>query len=538
MLRWSAAIRHSGVPARAFDVRAGTRRVGVRAVRRGPRPETLRLSLARAAAVTHVRYRGATKAVRGTGGRRPRAPRSRPPRAPARRRGSPTSSAAATAGAAEASQRGARERSQAPTSAEVPAAAEPAAPAPWSTLRPPILNAQHELMPFGARSFWLQPWRAYLDTVPGSVLRDAVGVNFNVGREDADRAARQLAAAGVRRARVEFGWDSMRYDDPAQLADPGKVDAILGALARNGIRPLLLLNAHHGAPGPVIHHPAAAGRAGPRRLPAASAWTLPRSCPGAPGSMRSTGPTRPRTCSSPPSAPDGTATLSKPLPRDLAAGIYPGATLRFAPFAPPRRADGSPNPAFEDTLAGWLQYAGAITRRAREVLGGDAFDVEIWNELSFGSDFLDAGRYYDPVPEALRGDGDVPRAILERTVAFLRDPRERRRGHRDRRRLRQRAAVAVRRHRARRGDRDRQAPVSAGARLSGGPPDTTRPRSGPTATRRPGRRGCARSSPSTGSAACRPRRWCATSRPPPRSCTGRRTAATPAPPAARRRSCG
>ena len=97
--------------------------------------------------------------------------------------------------------------------------------------------------------------------------------------------------------------------------------------------------------------------------------------------------------------PDGTATLSKPLPRDLAAGDHPGATLRFAPFAPPRRADGSPNPAFEETLAGWLQYVGAVTRRAREVLGGDAFDVEIWNELSFGSDFLDAGRYYDPVPD-------------------------------------------------------------------------------------------------------------------------------------------
>ena len=124
MLRWSAAIRHSGVSTRAFDVRAGTRRVGVRAVRRGPRPETLRLLLARAAAVTHVRYRGATKAVRGTDSRAP--------------------AASTTAGAAEGSR--ASTGAPAATTGDVSTGAderrgrEPGAragrPAPWSTLRP------------------------------------------------------------------------------------------------------------------------------------------------------------------------------------------------------------------------------------------------------------------------------------------------------------------------------------------------------------------------------------------------------------------
>ena len=31
-------------------------------------------------------------------------------------------------------------------------------------------------------------------------------------------------------------------------------------------------------------------------------------------------------------------------------------------------ADGTPNPVFEDTLAGWLEYVGAVTARARAIL--------------------------------------------------------------------------------------------------------------------------------------------------------------------------
>jgi len=64
-------------------------------------------------------------------------------------------------------------------------------------------------------------------------------------------------------------------------------------------------------------------------------------------------------------------------------------------------------------------YVGAVTGETERALGNDAFDVEIWNELSFGSEFLDAATYYDPAPP---GDGDAKREILERTVRWLRDP--------------------------------------------------------------------------------------------------------------------
>src|SRR3954449_9846366 len=118
---------------------------------------------------------------------------------------------------------------------------------------------------FGQRSFWVQPWRGYLDTVPGTVMRDAVGINFNVDAAQAPRTAELLARAGVRRARVEIPWSGMSFEDPTQLADPARVDAALTALRSNGIRPLILLNANHGAPGPLKFQtvrtaaPAAAG---------------------------------------------------------------------------------------------------------------------------------------------------------------------------------------------------------------------------------------------------------------------------------------
>ena len=46
---------------------------------------------------------------------------------------------------------------------------------------------------FGARSHWLQPWRAYSDTVPTSVLRNAIGINFNVPASEANAVAEHLA---------------------------------------------------------------------------------------------------------------------------------------------------------------------------------------------------------------------------------------------------------------------------------------------------------------------------------------------------------
>ena len=109
----------------------------------------------------------------------------------------------------------------------------------WNILSNPIDPTQETDLPFGYRSQWLQPWRAYLDTRPASMLRNAVGINFNVSPAAAAATAQTLAQSGFTRARVEISWNDMSLTDPGQLSDPASVDTLLGALKATGIRPLI-----------------------------------------------------------------------------------------------------------------------------------------------------------------------------------------------------------------------------------------------------------------------------------------------------------
>jgi hypothetical protein len=315
----------------------------------------------------------------------------------------------------------------APAVATVPAAGgatagPPPAPAPPFA---PIDPRQQTALEFGDRSHWLQPWRAYLDTPLAAELRDAVGLNLNVEPGQLAATARLAAANGVARARVELSWNLIDYADTGRLADPARARALLATLRDNGIRPLILLNSNHGEPVPV------------QRLDLVTTAAAPagaRSVPLAPGSAASVVPGRTgldatdrfkaaATIITAVGA-DGVATLSRPLEAALPAGAHPATTLRFEPFARPTLPGGAPNPAFERALDGWLDYATAIAAEARDVLGPGNFDLEVWNELSFGSDFLDINTYYDPAIDTGSGDPFVVTtdAILRRTVDALRDP--------------------------------------------------------------------------------------------------------------------
>jgi len=327
-------------------------------------------------------------------------------------------------------------------------------------------------LPFGASSFWLQPWRAYLDTWPGSRLLDALGVNFNVNGSLAPDVARLLHNTGFRLARIEIGWGSLSYANPERFTHEAEIRARLLALHRYGLRPLILLNANSGSPAPAkgidltTVAPAPAGST-TVTLTAASAAAL---APGKSGFDASafkpvkerrkrghkraqTGPrlTRAqrrarheaRRAARKAAAAAGltrtvlegnpgllitkvsgdVATLSRPLPSALPAGVYRGTTLLYAPFGPPKLPDGSPNPAFEDTLAGWLKYVATVCGEARGIFGAGGFDLEIWNELSFGSQFLDVEKYYaSPESSSREVVKEVTKALLDETLAFVRNP--------------------------------------------------------------------------------------------------------------------
>src|SRR5689334_13913857 len=134
---------------------------------------------------------------------------------------------------------------------EQPAASSPRARKPLVVIGNPIDRRDLTDVPFGRRSHWLQPWRAYLDTVPATRLLDAVGIDFDVPPAQSQTTARMLSRAGFRRARVEIGWGSFSYAHPDRPTEPAALHTTLRALAAAHLRPLILLNANDLEPCPM-----------------------------------------------------------------------------------------------------------------------------------------------------------------------------------------------------------------------------------------------------------------------------------------------
>ncbi len=273
---------------------------------------------------------------------------------------------------------------------------------PGEILTAPIDSRYLTDVGFGTRSFWLQPWRAYLDTWPASTLREAVGINFNVRPADAEDTAQLLQDSGFKLARIQINWSSLSYSEPT-VFEPAHLASIttrLTALHKHGLRPLILLDAGSGAPTPeqsVNLETTAAASAGAQtvRLTAASAAEV---VPGKTGFNELSFPGDPDILISSVNSRH-VATLSRQLLSPLAAGAHAGTTLLYAPFAAPKLANGEANPAFQATLDGWLAYVDAVCKEAASIVGPGGFDLEVWNELSFASQFLNAENYYPPAGE-------------------------------------------------------------------------------------------------------------------------------------------
>ncbi len=294
----------------------------------------------------------------------------------------------------------------------------------WHVLSNPIDRDQLLEMPFGTDSPWLQPWRSTLTTRPASSLLGAIGINFNVAPAEAMATARLLHDSGFTRARFEFPWNAMSYANPSEVADPAPRAQMIIALRRYHLRPLVLLNANSGGPGPQTSSTitlSSTATVGARTVTLVRDSGLAGVVPGLTGFNTTDGyPEYPGDLIMSVS-PDGVATLSRPLPMSLPAGPVTVSTLRYAPFESPVLAGGGPNPAFDATLAGWLGYVRAVVDFVQKYYGSANFDVEVWNELGFGSAYLYEKQYYDPVPDP-GGRGSVLSILLARTAAMLHDP--------------------------------------------------------------------------------------------------------------------
>ncbi|MBE3134647.1 MAG: hypothetical protein IMZ55_14345, partial [Acidobacteria bacterium] len=275
--------------------------------------------------------------------------------------------------------------------------------APSAELAGPYEDPLQAQVAFGRRSFFLTPWRAWMDTWPASRYLECLGINYNVSAKEADAVAAVLAEAGIRSARVEIGMGSFKYEDPAQLSDPAGARQRLAALKKCGIRPLILLNANSGWPCPArrtdvkLLKDAAQGA---RELFIDKTDDIRPGYTGLRGmAYQIAFPLVAKV-----DKDTGRCDLSAPLPKPLAAGRLELYTLKYAPFGGEFLADGKPNPAARETVDGWMTYVAAICRFAKEALGTEGaadagFDLEVWNELTFGSHFLEDRHYYDPPRE-------------------------------------------------------------------------------------------------------------------------------------------
>ncbi|MDJ0742747.1 MAG: hypothetical protein QNJ32_05220 [Xenococcaceae cyanobacterium MO_167.B27] len=254
-------------------------------------------------------------------------------------------------------------------------------------------------VPFGSHSHWLQPWRAYLETVPATAFLDGVGLVWNQknGRNP-ELFAKMLSKNGIHQVRFQINWSTLDYDDETKLKATRETEykQRLVALKKYGIRPLILLNAHHGTPCPfksskyTLANDASAGDV---KVHLENTEGLKVNYSGISNLSKYWAAEAIITDIS-----DNTIILSKPLPEDIKAGKSVRiATLKYRPFSVPGSKD------YEETMEGWKRYVGNVAKFTTEVLGttqssDKGFDLEIWNELTFGSNFLYINRYYANEP--------------------------------------------------------------------------------------------------------------------------------------------
>jgi hypothetical protein len=255
-----------------------------------------------------------------------------------------------------------------------------------------------------------------LETRRGYDFLRGIGVNYHVPANDA-LAVRLLAESGFKTFRIEIGFGSVNWDETGLSNEP-RLRKLLGLCREYDIRPTLLLNAHQGVPCPLKFFRKrllVAATQGSRSVTLADTEGLEVGLSGINGLSdywaaealitkidEST----------------GRCDLSKPLPKDLKAGELSMATLKYPPLHPVGTAE------FDATAGAWVRYALMVCQLAEEA-GIEDFDIEIWNELTFGTRFLNINNYYDkqapktpPGPDFLNRGGTCWE-LARRTVAAV-----------------------------------------------------------------------------------------------------------------------
>ena len=256
----------------------------------------------------------------------------------------------------------------------------------------PYADPAQARIPMYQYSYYLQPWKSYADTWPGSRLLNCLGINFNVNTKYALATAQTLAQCGFKEARTEIGWGNYQYNLPTQIGGTqlASITTTLQALKAFGIRPLVVLNSNSSAPCPSKNFPTrvvVAANVGATTIQLSDVSGIIPHYTGFSGQAYQTA--FPLITSV--SSTTGLCTLSAPLRIAVPAGALNLTVLKFHPLS----TNGGANAYSQETIQGWTVYVRQTCAFLQSIFG-NAFDLEIWNELTFGSQFLDDSNYYSP----------------------------------------------------------------------------------------------------------------------------------------------
>jgi hypothetical protein len=267
----------------------------------------------------------------------------------------------------------------------------------------PYEDPRQALIPFGINSYFSHPWRSYMDTHPASQFLGSMAFCYNSDRKYLEPILQLMSEVGIRKVRTEMGWGTLDWDDRMMGENRTKALEFLRLAKKHNIRPLLLLNAHHSAPGPMRELSVslvADAKKGDRSFKVRSD-DIPKIRVGYTGPMN-----KDEYCAAKPLITevksDGTCMLSGPLSADIKAGTLQLKELKYQPLHGVKLRSGDPQANAEAaasaaaTQEGWKKYVAEICNLGLEGMGGADFDLEVWNEQTFGSNFLDINNYYDP----------------------------------------------------------------------------------------------------------------------------------------------
>jgi len=290
----------------------------------------------------------------------------------------------------------------------------------------PYVNSEFiKKLPWGKISFYLQPWRSYMETYSGKNFLEGIGIVFNFPlNAEYETALKYLAECGFKNIRIEIPFSKVHWDESKLIGEENYIN-LFKVCKKYGVKPLILLNADPGYPCPMLHTKGEVledANVGLREIKIKVKEEIKEGYT----SIIDTAYFPVDTFIVKYIKEENKAVLSRPLGSHLKKGDKVALrTFKYLPAHPVGTKE------FEELANGWLKYVKLVCDTVKKAgLSDNEFELEIWNEGATAGKFMCGNSinfYYDP-PKIQFPDGyDFSRPgghaweISKRTVDYVKE---------------------------------------------------------------------------------------------------------------------